>query len=93
MSWEDIDALPMPEPSFQMPESSFHGCRWVNGEALPLRPDLFCCQPCLSGSNYCPRHRAQVYTRSSLRPRLLKSMNAGQLCQRKQAAEVAPCPV
>jgi hypothetical protein len=46
-----------------MTEADFRGCRFIEGEALPLRVGMFCCRPVEQpGSAWCERHRALVYS-------------------------------
>jgi hypothetical protein len=45
-------------------ESDLRGCRWIEGEPVPLRPGMFCCEPCLPGSPWCAKHRKIVWRTS-----------------------------
>jgi hypothetical protein len=58
----------------ELSEADAHGCRWIEGEAIPLRSGMWCCEPTAPGSSWCPRHRAIVWTAARRRrPTLRKS--------------------
>jgi hypothetical protein len=59
------DALPGTEPSLR--EADLSGCRWIEGEPVPLRQGMFCCKPTIRGP-WCARHRGIVW-RSAERAR------------------------
>lgn len=40
-------------------EDDLIGCRHINGNPLPLRRNMYCCQPTMPGTDYCEAHRAQ----------------------------------
>ena len=63
----------MTEPTEHQPEltdADMHGCRWIDGEAIPLHRGMFCGAPTLSGGSWCAKHRKIVwaYRRTSRRP-------------------------
>jgi hypothetical protein len=54
-----------PEPTPVEPpaltEADFRGCRWIEGDPLPLRGGMFCCQPVDEpGGPWCERHHRIV---------------------------------
>jgi hypothetical protein len=77
-------ASPEPaEPPAGLTEADARGCRWIEGEATPLRSGMFCCAPTRPGSSWCSTHRQIVWSdrRASRRParRLAGSASEG-LC-------------
>jgi hypothetical protein len=44
-----------------LPEQRGDGCRWIDGEATPLRPGMFCNAPTRPGSSWCERHSQIVW--------------------------------
>jgi hypothetical protein len=54
---------PGPAPPPAMTEADFRGCRWIEGDALPLRPGMFCTGPVEQpGSAWCEWHRRRVFS-------------------------------
>jgi hypothetical protein len=49
-------------------EADFRGCRFIRGEATPLRAGMFCgATPSAPGSPWCQAHRERVWTASRRR--------------------------
>lgn len=42
---------------------AFAGCKWIEGEAVPLRLDLYCGKTTLIGKDWCEKHFALAYTK------------------------------
>jgi hypothetical protein len=59
----------------ELREADFRGCRWIAGEATPLRAGMFCGAPTEPGSAWCPAHRKIVWTASRRGPRLRRTLN------------------
>ncbi len=47
---------PAPPAPKRMRSEDFEGCRWIEGDPLPLRRGMFCGRPRELGSSYCPYH-------------------------------------
>jgi hypothetical protein len=43
-------------------DADMHGCRFIEGEATPLRSGMFCCGTAPPGSSWCSRHRKIVWS-------------------------------
>lgn len=62
--WAEIDSWPDPEPQIELGDSAFHGCRFISGDPVPIRPSMFCCRPVSEpGGSWCPAHRERVWRR------------------------------
>jgi hypothetical protein len=42
-------------------EADFRGCRWIEGEPIPLRTGMFCGSPVAPGTSWCAEHRSIVF--------------------------------
>jgi hypothetical protein len=85
-SWEVIDAMPDPRREPELRDQDYSGCRWIEGEPVPLRPGMFCGAACLPGSAWCGEHRSLAYTRVS---RARKPGGMGVLCEPAPSPEAA----
>ena len=56
-----LDELPEPKPGLS--EADMRGCRYIEGEATPLRPGLFCGAPVVPGRSWCDAHNRVVWAR------------------------------
>jgi hypothetical protein len=63
-----VEASTMTEATTELTDADLHGCRWIEGEATPIRSGMWCCAPPAPGSAWCPRHRQIVW--SYKKPRL-----------------------
>jgi hypothetical protein len=59
-------------------DADMHGCRFIEGEAIPLRSGMFCCAPTLRGSPWCPSHHEIVWTASRRRSPTLRKSGAAR---------------
>jgi hypothetical protein len=62
--------------SAELREADFRGCRFIAGEATPLRPGLFCGSPTLRGSSWCQRHHGVVWRSAPRRSTALRKSGA-----------------
>jgi hypothetical protein len=42
-------------------DADFRGCRWIEGDARPVRHGMFCGLPVAPGESWCDRHRHIVF--------------------------------
>jgi hypothetical protein len=42
-------------------EADFRGCRWIEGEPIPLHSGMFCGLPVAPGTSWCAMHHAVVF--------------------------------
>jgi hypothetical protein len=47
--------------SSALTDADFRGCRWIEGEPMPLRSGMFCGSPVRSGESWCDAHRSLVF--------------------------------
>ena len=71
MTEQTTSPQPATAPPAELCEADFRGCRFIEGEAVPLRPSMFCgATPTEPGGSWCAKHRkiVWVYRRTSRRP-------------------------
>jgi hypothetical protein len=59
-------------PAAALSEADFRGCRFIEGEAIPIRDGMFCGAPTPPGSPWCATHRAIVWSASRRRSLALR---------------------
>jgi hypothetical protein len=77
-------------PRSELSEADFRGCRFIEGEATPLRSGMWCCAATAGpGSSWCPAHRGIVwsYKRGARR---LQGSYAKRAGSARQAAKQPP---
>jgi hypothetical protein len=60
-------------------DADMRGCRWIDGEATPLRSGMYCsAPPARPGSSWCAEHRGIVWTASRRRSPTLRKSGAAR---------------
>ena len=42
-------------------DAGFRGCRWIEGDPMPLRRGMFCGLPVVADESWCAEHRDIVF--------------------------------